>query len=284
MFANEHSSKLDPVSIQLNSQHTSQSADYDAAIEKKSNGTTVPLTPEEKTWIHDHPVVRYGGEKEWPPYDFVDEDGKHTGLSRDMLELIAKYSGLSFQPVVANWDELLAKTKAHQIDLLPVLYDPEDRHDYLKFTQPYQTALTYFFIHDAVQAKTFDELNNKTLAIPKGYGQIEQIKERFPKLKILETDNLEDAVHAVLERKADVLYDNYSVISYLLKQYNISVIRPFKSMPTGETQKLAMAVRTDLPVLLSIETFAQTAETPADWSKADFFELAFTLMGGIRLK
>jgi hypothetical protein len=90
LFANEHSSKLAPVSIQLNSQRTSQSADYDAAIEKKSNDITVPLTSEEKTWIHDHPVVRYGGEKEWPPYDFVDEDGKHTGLSRDMLELIAK--------------------------------------------------------------------------------------------------------------------------------------------------------------------------------------------------
>jgi two-component system, NarL family, sensor histidine kinase EvgS len=113
-------------------------------LKESNTRPTLLLTAEEKAWIRKHPVVRYGGEKEWPPYDFVDKEGKHTGHSRDMLELIAKYSGLSFQPIVADWDELLAKTQAHQIDLLPVLYDPEDRHDYLMLTPPYQTALTYF--------------------------------------------------------------------------------------------------------------------------------------------
>ena len=221
-----------------------------AGGQKPSDGLV--FTPEEKAWIREHPTVRYGGETDWPPYDFVDSTGKHTGLSRDFLELIGKYSGLSFQVEVANWDELLAKAKAGQIDLLPVLYDPEDRHDYLTFTKPYQSALSYFFIHEAVKAETLADLDNKTLAIPKGYGQINQIKQKFPKLKILETENLKAAVHAVLERKADVLFETYSVVSYLLKQYNISTIRPFKAIPSNETVNLAMAVRNGLPMLSSI--------------------------------
>jgi two-component system, NarL family, sensor histidine kinase EvgS len=210
------------------------------------------LTPEEKAWISEHPTVIYGAEKDWPPYDFVDDEGKHTGLSRDILKLIGKYSGLKFQPDIDNWDALLAKTKAKKIDLLPVLYDPEDRHDYLVLTKPYQTALSYFFVHESVHAKGFDDLANKTLAIPKGYGQINLIKEKFPKLKLLETNTLEEAIQAVLERKADVLYENYSVISYWLKKYDINVIKPFKAIPSNETQNLVMAVRKDLPVLFSI--------------------------------
>ncbi len=221
-------------------------------LKEPDSKVSINLSTEEKTWIHDHPVVRYGGEKDWPPYDFIDEEGNHSGLSRDMLELIGKYTGLKFQPEIANWDALLAKTKAHKIDLLPVLYDPEDRHDYLTFTKPYQTALSYFFVHETVQARTFDDLNGKTLAIPKGYGQINLIKERFPKLRLLETENLNAAIQAVIERKADMLLENYSVMNYSLKQYNISVIRPFKVMPSREVQNLAMAVRKDLPVLFSI--------------------------------
>ena len=169
-----------------------------------------------------------------------------------MLELIGKYSSLKFQPEIANWDTLLAKTEAREIDLLPVLYDPEDKHDYLLLTKPYQTALSYFFIHEAVLASDFDDLDNKTVAIPKGYGEIKTIALNFPTLKILETENLEAAVHAVLERKADLLLENYSVVSYLLKQYNINVIRPFKAIPNNPTKNLAMAVRKDLPVLFSI--------------------------------
>ncbi len=217
-----------------------------------NHSPTILLTPEEKAWIIKHPVVRYGGEKAWPPYDFVDKTGKHVGLSHDFLELISKYSGLKFQSVIANWDELLAKTKARNIDLLPVLYDPEDRHDYITFTRPYQTALSYFFVHEAAKVSTFEDLDYKTLAIPKGYGQIDLLKQKYPKIKILETANIETAIQAVIERKADALFETYSVISYYLKHYNINAIRPFKAMPAAETQNLAMAVRKDLPILLSI--------------------------------
>ena len=204
-------------------------------------------------------MVRYGAEKDWPPYDFVDSGGKHTGLTRDMLELIGKYTSLKFQSEIANWDTLLAKTEAREIDLLPVLYDPEGKRDYLLLTRPYLTTLSYFFIHEDVKASDFEDLDNKTIAIPKGYGEIKTIKQTFPKLKILETENLETAVHAVIERKADVLLENYSVVSYLLKHYNTNVIRPFKAIPNNPTKNLAMAVRKDLPVLFSIVQKTLTA-------------------------
>ena len=35
--------------------------------------------------------------------------------------------------------------------------------------------------------------------------------------------------------------------------------------------------------MLYLETFARITETPAEWSKADFFEQALALMGNIRL-
>lgn len=212
----------------------------------------VAFTPEEKAWIREHPVVRYGAEKDWPPYDFVDKEGKHTGLSRDLLQLLGKYSGLRFQEDIDTWDQLLNKTKAQQIELLPALFDTKDRQAYLSFTEPYQLVLDYFFIHESVQATSFSDLDGKTVAITKGYAQIGEVKKHFPKITVLETDELMASVQAVIERKADVLYETYSVINYVLKQNSITSIRPFKVMPGGEAKQLKMAVRRDLPLLFSI--------------------------------
>jgi two-component system sensor histidine kinase EvgS len=226
--------------------------DFFYAPSKQDTNFKVALTQEETAWISQHPVVIYGAEKDWAPYDFVDSQGKHIGLSADLLRLIGKYSGLNFQPHIDSWSELLAKTKAGEIDLLPAIIETSERDNYLDFTDSYQSILAYFFVHEAVQVKTLDDLNAKTIAIPKSFSQIDEIRQKFPKIRILETDSLMSAVQAVLERKADLLLETYPVMNHLLKQNSISSIHPFKPLPSSEIHKLRMAVREDLPLLLSI--------------------------------
>ena len=216
------------------------------------NVSDTPFTTEEKNWIHQHSIVRYSGETDWAPFDFIDQEGKHTGVSHDFLEAIAKYSGLKFEAKIASWDELLDAIKVREVDLLPAIDYTEDREKYLLFTKPYQFSLSYFFIHETVHAKVLDDLKGKTIAIPKSYSQIDDVKKVLPELKILETDSLMAAVQAVLERKADVLLENYAVMDYLLKQNNLITIRPFVPLPPGKAKKLFMAVRKDEPLLLSI--------------------------------
>lgn len=212
----------------------------------------LPFTPDEQQWIKDHPVVRVGAEKDWPPYDFVDSKGQPIGLSSDMLKLISQYSGLTFQASVADWHELLEKTKHGEIDLLPAIMHSDERERYLTFSQPYQLMLDYFFIHEDVQATDFDDLAGRTVAIPKDFVQIDTVKKQFPQLHILQVDNLMAAMQSVIERKADLLIDIHSVITYLLKKNAITTIRPFKMMPPGEAEKMRMAVRKDSPLLASI--------------------------------
>ncbi|MGD0958745.1 MAG: transporter substrate-binding domain-containing protein [Methylomonas sp.] len=215
-----------------------------------------PLNPtlnaEEKAWIHEHPVVLYGAEKDWPPFDFVNPSGEPSGLSRDMLILIGKSSGLEFQPVIGAWDDLLKQAEAGKIELLPALIETEERKIYFNFTESYHAMLAYFFVHEAVNAKSMADLDGKTVAIPSSYAQIVEIKKLYPKIKILETDSLMAAVQAVIERKADILLETYSVMNYVLKQNSITSIRPFKALPFSDARQLRMAVRKDNPLLFSI--------------------------------
>lgn len=219
---------------------------------KSEPGSGLQLTAEETAWIREHPIVAYGAEKDWPPYDFVDADGKHTGLSADLLQLVAQYTGLTFQVRVGDWSTLLAKAKSGEIDLLPAIFYSPERDAFLDFTDGYQGILAYFFIHDAVKAETMEDLNGKVIAIPKDFAQIDDVRQRFPRLKLLETANMMAAIQAVIERKADVLLESYPVMNYLLKQNGIASIRPFKPLPNTDASKLRMAVRDGLPLLLSI--------------------------------
>jgi two-component system sensor histidine kinase EvgS len=210
------------------------------------------LTPSETAWLKKHPAIRYGGEKDWPPFDFANNQGQHDGLSKDVLQLIAKYSGLKFSASIGDWKDLLEQTQRGELDLLPAISYSEERNGYLRFNRPYQHMLNYFFIHEAVRASGLDDLAGLTLAIPKDYVLIDTVKKQFPKLKILEVDNVMAAVQGVIERKADLLVDTYAVLAYVLKQNAITTIKPFKILPPGDAKSLHMAVPRNQPLLASI--------------------------------
>ena len=84
-------------------------------------------------------------------------------------------------------------------------------------------------MHESLSVNTLKDLDGKTVAIPKSYAHIEIIKKHFPKIVILQVDTFGDAIDAVLERRADILYDTYSAITYTLAQEGINTIVPFKS-------------------------------------------------------
>ena len=48
----------------------------------------IKLTPDEKAWIQSNPVIRVHNEKDWPPFNFF-EDDKPRGFSIDYMNLLA---------------------------------------------------------------------------------------------------------------------------------------------------------------------------------------------------
>ncbi len=47
-------------------------------------------------FIADHPIIRYAADPDFAPIDFV-VNGRHRGLAKDYLDLIAEGSGLRFR-------------------------------------------------------------------------------------------------------------------------------------------------------------------------------------------
>ena len=232
--------------------------------------SSLSLTEQELAWIHEHPKVSVGVTSDWTPFNFVSEEGQHDGISSDYLKLISKKTGLNFTSHIGEWSHNLQKIKDKKLDLLPAVYFTEERTQYLTFSPPYFEMLDYFFIRDDLDVEVLADLDGKRIAIPKDYAHIEVLKEHFPKIHIVTVNTFIGAIEAVLENRADILYDTYGSLTYTLKKEGINTIVPFKSTRHLGKKAIQIAIQKDKPILAGIITKGLDAISVAE--KTEVYE------------
>jgi len=208
------------------------------------------LTKEEKLFIKTNPIINVGVEQNWPPFDFV-EAGEYKGITKEYLRQIEEYSGLKFN-YIQNfpWNQLVKKLESGKIDLLPIIAKTTSREKSLLFTDKYITIRPYLF-STTDTFTSIEELNDKIIAIPKGFNHEEYIRTNFPLIKILQVNNLLEGIDSILLNKADALISNTSSINYLLYKYNLSGINAQFKMPY-KSSDLFMATNKNSKILRDI--------------------------------
>ena len=142
---------------------------------------TIEFTPKEKEFIKNHGTIIVGGELDWAPFDFVNKDGEYQGITNDYLNSISKKSGLDFKVITGfTWNELVEMFKNREIDILPAVYYSAEREEIGTYTNSYYSVRDYFFVRNNSKIKSFNDLNGKVLAIPKGYTIISRIQKAYP--------------------------------------------------------------------------------------------------------
>ncbi|MFT2089514.1 transporter substrate-binding domain-containing protein [Paraglaciecola sp. 2405UD69-4] len=220
--------------------------------EDAAGGMKVPLTQIEQAWIEAHPNVIVGGGPDWAPFDFADKQGNYQGIAADYLQLISNNTGLKFQVSIDDWKSNLNKAKNNQVQILAAVYKTADREAFLNFSEPYFEALDYFFVRKDLAVRTLDDLNGKRVAIPTDFAHKALIQEHFPLIQIIDVPTISAAIDAVLENRADLLFDTYGALTYILQLEGINTIVPFKSARYLGKKTLHIASTKAYPELASI--------------------------------
>ena len=153
---------------------------------RSSGESTLNLTTEERAWIRVNPEIRVGNEIDWPPFDFV-ENGKPMGYSIDFFKLIAQKVGLKTQFINGyTWAELLDMLKDGELDVLPAIYETEERKKKIAFTTGYYSQPMVMLVssrsHD-INNPT--DLSGKRLAAIKGFAINDMIAKKYPEPVLL---------------------------------------------------------------------------------------------------
>lgn len=210
------------------------------------------LTVEERHWLDLNPEIQVGMMSDWPPFSFVDDNGIKGGISPSYIEAINKRLGGRLKLKPGPWKDHLKDLKEGKIDALLDLSPSDSRREIYNFTKPYLT-IPHVIIgpKDGDFFATEVDLNGRTIALEKGFGNVKYFQDNFPNVTIKEYSNTRAALDAVSRGEADAYAGNRAVASYIMEK---EVMRGLK--PHGRLHKsgsvLALGVRKDLPVLAGI--------------------------------
>lgn len=212
------------------------------------------LTNEEELWLSKHPVIKVHNEMNWPPFNY-NENGKPKGFSIDYMNLLADKMGIAIDYISGpSWNELLEMTKEKKIDVMLNIIKTPERQKYLLYTEPYFKNPNVIVSKNDSPIQTLNELNGKSVSIPKGFFYEEIIRTKFPEINLVLEKDLLSCLKAVSVGKVDAAMGAQGVVSYLIMRNMISNLHISGEASLGDPdlESLRLAVRDDWPVLQSI--------------------------------
>jgi len=210
------------------------------------------FTKAEIEWIKKHPVINYGYEPNWPPYEIYN-NGIYTGISGDYIKMIEIHTDIDMVPIPnITWQETISGLQHGEIKVASLAGITEERKKYLDFTEPHitdplviVTQTGYDFI------SSVSDLEGKIVALPDGYDTVEFITKDFPTINIKKTKNVKDCLYKVSTGQADAFIGSLAVTSYYINNYGFTNLKIAAPTHYGYTE-LGLAVTKDWSVFRDI--------------------------------
>ena len=210
------------------------------------------LTQKEAAWLRRNSILRLGIDRAWAPFEFLDDDGKFSGISSDFVREIETRLNISMRPEKGlSWNQVLESIANKDLDVIAMATPSEERRKKMLFTKPYVSFPAVLATRtDGPFISGLQDLGGRKLAVVESYVTHEYIKKNFPDIELVLIEDLAEALEYVREGKAFATMGNLAAITYLMDLKQIHDVKI--AAPTDLTFNLSMAVRQDWPELVEI--------------------------------
>jgi len=209
------------------------------------------LNLKEIEYLKNKKTVNMCVDPSWMPFESI-KDSKHIGIAADFFELFQKDIGIPIKLIETNsWSQSLEFVQNRRCDILSLAMETPQRKKYLNFTKPYLTIPLVLATKMDVQfIADFQTIIDKPLAIPKGYAFAELLKVKYPKLKLIEVENIKDGLQKVKDGKIFGYIGTLSSVGYMFQKEFTGELKIAGKF--DESWNLGVAVRDDHKTLLDI--------------------------------
>jgi len=214
--------------------------------------STVNLSVTEKEYIYQHNQVNICVDPTWPPLDFIDEYGLHSGLSASLINKLAARIGVTLNLVTTHsWKETLQFIEQKKCDIIPLMNETEVANSYLNFSQAYfQFATVIATRKNASYIGDYYQLYGKKVALQSYFFITEYVRKNHPEIEIVEVENTKEALQMVNEQQVFATIDGLPNIVNNIEALALENIKVVGAVPQENSMK--MGVRKDNEILLSI--------------------------------
>ncbi|ABQ46353.1 extracellular solute-binding protein, family 3 [Thermotoga petrophila RKU-1] len=163
---------------------------------------------------------------DFPPFEFVDENGNIAGFDVDLAKEIARRLGVELKIVDMTFDGLIPSLLTKKIDvIISGMTITEERKKVVAFSDPYFDAGQVIVVRkdSDFRPKTYEDLVGKTVAVQIGTtGDIEVSK--YEGIKVVRFDKFTDAFLELKRGRADaVVLDSATARAFVAKNPDLVI-------------------------------------------------------------
>ncbi|UCG05019.1 MAG: amino acid ABC transporter substrate-binding protein [Desulfobacterales bacterium] len=197
--------------------------------------------------------LRIAVQTQGAPFSFVDRNGKRTGSSIELCELIAKEMGVKIKFLNYDWDGLIPALLSKKADMLAADMTPTlKRAMKIAFTEPYMYTGSVVFVKQDSPIKSLEDVKKSgtKLAVLLGSTGENDAKKAFPEAELKTYKGGGPLlINAVLGGHTDAGVNDGSAVTGQSASFPPNSIRILEGQLSRSP--LAFAVRYDSPDLLS---------------------------------
>lgn len=243
---------------------------------------TIDLSPYEKAYIEKVGSIKMCVDPDWIPFEHINKEGRHEGISADLVQLVAQRTGLKIELyMVKSWDESLAASKNGLCQIVSFLNQTPARDAWLIFTDPVFFDPNVIITREehayVAEAKG---LKGESIALPRGTMVEERVRRDFPNLKIILTSSEPEAMKLVSERKADLTIRSLIVAANAIKKEGLFNMKIAGQIPEY-TNKLRIGVLKDEKILRDILNKGVKTITPQEREAISNRHVAINVQQGV---
>ena len=212
----------------------------------------IALNGKEAAWLAGHRRIRLGVDPDYPPLEFVDEQGRHRGITADYVALMGQRLGIECIVVPGlTRSQVIEKVKKGEIDLLSGVVRSSEYDNDLYFSNPYISFPIIIAVHEKLPYfNGLNELSGYRIGVLKGSYTEENLTKDYPDLKKVPFSTLSEGLRELNDGKIDAFVDTLTTIIHEINQAGLHHIKI--SAPTEYKLRLSFGVRKQWPELVDI--------------------------------
>ncbi len=165
--------------------------------------------------------ILVGGDHNFPPYEFLDEQGRPAGFNVDLIRAVAREVGLDIRIRLGPWDEIRQSLEHGEIDVIQGMFYSPERDRLFDFTPPHKVNHYVAVVRrDQGSAPvSAEQLKEKRLVVQHGDIMHDFAVEKGVSDRLSLVDSQEVALRELAEGKHDCALVARRTAFYWIEKY-----------------------------------------------------------------
>ncbi|KAB3529697.1 transporter substrate-binding domain-containing protein [Alkaliphilus serpentinus] len=166
-------------------------------------------------------ILVIAGDKNYPPYEFLDDDGEYRGFNVDLMRAIAIEMGVEIKLLPMDWLEVHRALQDGEIDAVQGMNFNKQRKEFFDFSTPYLLNSSVFFVRtEDEKVLNSNDFKGKIVAVQRS-DSAAYILAEIGEIEVMFVSDLEDAFDKLNNQKIDAVFGNRLTGIYILNKLQL---------------------------------------------------------------